>query len=145
MPGVFGMGDVAEIETAIQTAIAPAFLLTGIFGALNVITGRLGRLIDRERAIRDGVSPALPNERARLASRARCAHYSISWCVMAAILLGALIVVSFGGALLGMRVAWALAALLISAMAALIAALLFFLAEIRLAAMHLPLPDDGRR
>jgi Protein of unknown function (DUF2721) len=64
---------VEEIERAISQSIAPAFLLTGIFAALNVLTGRLARLIDRERAIRNGLSPALPGERARLARRAWCA------------------------------------------------------------------------
>lgn len=141
---MFSADDVAEIEAAIQLAIAPAFLLTGIFSALSVLTGRLGRLIDRERAIRDGVSPALPDERARLAGRARCAHNAIASCVVSAMLLGLLIMLSFVGVFLGWHVAWVLAVLLIGAMAALVAALLYFLAEIRLASQHLPLADDSR-
>ena len=32
----------AEIERAIGQSLAPAFLLTGIFSALNVLAGRLG-------------------------------------------------------------------------------------------------------
>lgn len=134
--------DVEEIERAITQSIAPAFLLTGIFSALNVLTGRLGRLIDRERAIRNGLSPALPGERKRLVRRAWCLHRAIGACVLAAILLCSLIVASFGGAFLGLRVAWVLAALLIAAMVALIAALALFLAEVRLASRHLPLADE---
>ena len=134
--------DVEEIERAIGQSLAPAFLLTGIFSALNVLAGRLGRLIDRERAIRNGLSPALPGERPRLAQRAWCLHRAIGSCVLAAILLCSLIVASFGGAFLGLRVAWVLAAILIAAMLALIAALVFFLAEVRLASRHLPLSDE---
>ncbi len=141
---VFGPEDVAEIERAIGQSIAPAFLLTGIFSALNVLTGRLARLIDRERAIRNGLSPVLPGELPRLARRAWCAHHAIGSCVLAAILLCSLIVASFGGAFLGLRVAWVLAALLIAAMLALIAALALFLGEVRLASRHLPLADDTR-
>lgn len=141
---MFGPEDVAEIERAIEQSIAPAFLLTGIFSALNVLAARLARLIDRDRAIRNGLSPALPGEPRRLARRARCAHQAIACCVLAAILLCSLIVASFGGAFLGLRVAWLLAALLVAAMLALIAALVLFLAEVRLASRHLPLlPGDG--
>ncbi len=139
---MLGIDDVAEIERAIQLAIAPAFLLTGIFSALNVLTGRLGRLIDRERAIRNGLSQPLAGERLRLAQRARCMHLAIGCCVTAAILLCSLIVVSFGGVILGLRVAVVLAVLLIAAMLALIAAMALFLGEVRLASQHLPLQDD---
>lgn len=139
---VFGPEDVAEIERAISQSIAPAFLLTGIFSALNVLAGRLARLIDRERSIRNGLSPALPGELPRLARRAWCVHHAIGASVLAAILLCSLIVASFGGAFLGLRVAWVLAALLIAAMVSLIAALVLFLAEVRVASHHLPLSDE---
>ena len=138
----FGPEDVEEIERAISQSIAPAFLLTGIFGALNVLAARLGRLIDRERAIRNGLSPALPGERSGLARRAWFAHRAIAACVLAAILLCSLIAVSFGGVFLGLRVAWLLAALLIAAMLALIGALALFLAEVRLASRYLPFSDE---
>jgi MFS family permease len=142
LPGGFGAADVAELERAIAQAIASAFLLTGIFGLLNVLAGRLARVIERERAIRNKLSPALPGERRRLSQRARCAHNAITGCVVAAILLCLLIVVAFVGVFLGLRVAWVLSVLLIAAMLALIGALGLFLQEVRLAAQHLPLQDD---
>ena len=141
--GLFGIDDVAEIERAIQQAIAPAFLLTGIFGLLNVLAGRLGRLIDRERAIRAGASPALPGERRVLSLRARSIHRAITGCVVAAILLCALIVAAFAGVFLALRVAWVLALLLTAAMLAMIWALAMFLREVRLASRHLPLEHDA--
>jgi predicted signal transduction protein with EAL and GGDEF domain len=138
---VFGIDDVAEIERAIQLAIAPAFLLTGIFSLLNVVCSRLARLVDRERTIRNGNSPALPGEPAHLGLLVRYGHHAIAYCVTAAILLCSLIVVSFGGVFFGLRVALVLAVLLILAMFSLASALVLFLLEVRLAARHLPLDD----
>ncbi|HEY4249900.1 MAG TPA: DUF2721 domain-containing protein [Roseomonas sp.] len=138
-----GPADIAAVEGAIQSAIAPAFLLTGIFSALNVLAGRLGRLIDRERSIREGRSVALPGEIPRLAGRARYVHRAIACCVIAAIILCLLIVWAFVGGFVGLPVGWALAVLLVLAMGSLIAAMVLFLAEVRLASAHLPLDDDG--
>jgi MFS family permease len=139
---MFSAQDVPELEQTIQLAIAPAFLLTGIFSALNVLAGRLARLIDWERAIRNGLSPALAGERRRLAERAWHIHRAITCCVLAAMALCTLIVLSFGAVFLGLAVAWVLAGLLIGAMLLLVAALGFFLAEVRIASHHLPLTAD---
>ena len=141
---ISGPNDVAGVERVIQSAIAPAFLLTGIFAALNLLAGRLGRLVDRERAIREGRAAALEGERARLARRVRLVHRAIFCCVLAAVLLCVLIVWSFVGSFLGLPVAWVLAALLVGAMLALIVALLLLLAELRIASRHLAPHDDGR-
>ena len=141
----FGAGDIAEIERAIASAVAPAFLLSGIVALLNVLTGRLGRLIDRERAIREGRADPLPGERRILSRRARHVHRAIAASVVSALLLCSLIVWAFVGGFLGLPVAWVLAALLVAAMLTLIAALLFFLAEVRIASRHLPLPDGPAR
>lgn len=107
-----------------------------------MLTGRLGRLIDRERAIRNGLAPPLAGELRRLAQRARCLHHAIGASVTAAILLCSLIVASFGGVFLGLKLAWILALLLVAAMLALVGALGLFLAEVRLASAHLPLEHD---
>lgn len=135
-------GDILDIERTIQLAVAPAFLLTGIMSALGTLTSRLARLIDRERAIRAGVLP-LPGELRRIARRARLAHRAIMCCVIAAFLVCALIVVSFAGPFFGLRTGVALAALLIGALGALMTALGLFLAEIGLAAEHLPGAEDN--
>lgn len=44
-------GDVSIIAHAIQLAVAPVFLLTGIGALLSVMTNRLGRVIDRARRV----------------------------------------------------------------------------------------------
>jgi uncharacterized membrane protein YgcG len=142
MLGMFAAADIAGIERTIAMSIAPAFLISGIFGALNVLANRLARLIDRERDIRDGLSQALPGERRRLAARARCANYAIGCSVLSAILLSLMIVVSFIGVVFELLAAFVVAALLMCAMVAMIGALGFFFAEVRLAAEHLPLGED---
>ena len=39
--------NINDVARAIQLALAPVFLLTGIAGMLSVMTGRLSRIIDR--------------------------------------------------------------------------------------------------
>lgn len=48
-----------ELEVVIrvlQVALAPAFLLAAISGLLNVVTGRLARVVDRTREVQDELS-----------------------------------------------------------------------------------------
>ncbi len=135
--------QVAEVERAIQLAIAPAFLLTAIATFINVLVARLARTVDRERALRAGADPAMPDERPVLARRAWLTYRAIAWCVLAATLICILIVMSFVGVFLGIGLAWVVGGLLIAAMLSAILALGCFLGEIRLAAHHLPPPDGS--
>ena len=43
------MPEYLSISEIMQTAVTPVFLLAGIGALLNVMTGRLGRIIDRLR------------------------------------------------------------------------------------------------
>jgi len=45
------MNQIDEIAHIIQLSIAPVFLLTGVGTLLNVLSGRLARIIDRARAL----------------------------------------------------------------------------------------------
>lgn len=47
---MFEFSDV-QVAHAIQLAVAPVFLLSGIGAMLVVMTNRLGRIIDRARVI----------------------------------------------------------------------------------------------
>ena len=44
------MNQIDQIAHVIQLSIAPVFLLTGVGTLLNVLSGRLARIIDRARA-----------------------------------------------------------------------------------------------
>ncbi len=45
--------NVTTASHVIQLAVAPVFLLTGIGAILSVLTGRLGRVVDRFRALNE--------------------------------------------------------------------------------------------
>ncbi len=141
---MFDAADIRGIDHAIQMAIAPAFLLGGLFAGLNVLANRLARMVDRARAIQEGQASPLPGELRLIARRARCANYAIGCSVLAAVQLCLMIVISFIGLVFELLAAFIIAFLLVGAMLALIAALLFFLAEVHLAARNLPSADDPR-
>ena len=46
-----GQSAVENIAVVIQLAVAPVFLLAGIAGMLNVLSVRLGRVVDRARVV----------------------------------------------------------------------------------------------
>ena len=48
MDGKFGP-DLASVISVLQTALTPAFLLVAVGSLLNVLTGRLARIVDRSR------------------------------------------------------------------------------------------------
>jgi Protein of unknown function (DUF2721) len=54
---VLEFSDVA-VAHAIQLAVAPVFLLTGIGAILAVMTNRLGRIIDRARVLEERLEGA---------------------------------------------------------------------------------------
>ena len=135
---------IATIAAVIQLSVAPVFLLTGIAGLLNVLTGRLARVIDRARVIErdlmsgDAAEESAAHERLRtLAVRARWINIAISLCVASAIFVASVVAVLFSSAFWGSDYRGLVAGLFISAMAALIVGLVYFLREISLATSSL--------
>jgi hypothetical protein len=125
---------------AIQLALAPVFLLTGIAGLLNVMTGRLGRIIDRGRHLTETPPEeiALPpeqraNELHALERRRHLAGVAITSCTLAALLTCLVIVLLFTEVLLGLPLKWLEGALFTAATVALVAGLTYFLREVHLA------------
>jgi len=128
------------IVHAIQLAIAPVFLLTGIGAMLGVMANRLARIIDRARAL-DKMWVEL-DEAARMAARAEfsylerrrhLASWAINFCTGAALLVCLVIVTLFVEGIFGRDLKWLAAALFIGAMIALICGLTIFLREVYLA------------
>ncbi|MHB8839187.1 MAG: DUF2721 domain-containing protein [Gemmatimonadaceae bacterium] len=135
---------VATIAHVIQLSVAPVFLLTGIAGLLNVLTGRLSRVIDRARAIERTLLEGDPGEAASahdrlrtLATRARWINIAISLCVTSAIFIAAVVMTLFASAFWGSDYRGVVAGLFIAAMAALIGGLVYFMREIYLATSSL--------
>jgi hypothetical protein len=128
------------ISHAIQLAIAPVFLLTGIAAMLGVMTNRLARVIDRARLIEkswkeldDAQRNAARVEIGDLERRRRLASWSINFCASAALLVCVVIVTLFVEEFFTANVRWLAGGLFVSAMFLLIGGLASFLREVYLA------------
>jgi hypothetical protein len=141
------MNNASEIITvarAIQEAVAPVFLLTGVGAILSVLSGRLARVIDRFRALdnaTDDECAAHTIERAILIRRARWIHWAISLCTTCALLICIVIAALFIGSEMGKDPSTTISVFFIAAMLALTVGLLCFLREISLSTNIIKLPN----
>jgi Protein of unknown function (DUF2721) len=129
-----------HIARAIQLAVAPVFLLSGVGVTLGVLATRLGRIIDRARFLekqsKDPEAPVQAAWTAELGTLARRAHLvarAIALFTACALFICLLVATLFLGALLQLELVPLLAGLFIVAMLALIVGYLHFLREIFLA------------
>jgi len=130
--------NIATVANVIDIAVAPVFLLAGISGLLVVLTNRLGRTIDRSRALQATESGFLPpahrdaidRELTALLRRIRLAHAAISLSTLSAVLVCLLIVSLFLGTLLQFNVSVLVASLFIICMLLLCFAFGAFLLEV---------------
>lgn len=133
---------VATIAHAIQLAVAPVFLLTGVAAILSVLTNRLARIIDRSRFLQGGSLPAVETNQAvqaelkSLKQRARLIHWAIGLCTTCLLLICSVVAVLFLGSFFALNMAVVIASLFVAAMLCLIMALLNFICEIYLATAH---------
>jgi hypothetical protein len=139
--------SISDINHAIQLALAPVFLLTGVAGILNVMAGRLARIIDRGRHVTEGnlrldpaAREALRGELLNLERRRHLASWAINACTFAALLVCTVIATLFAEALLGLPLQWLAGVLFTGSTAALIVGLASFLREIRLANQTVRIP-----
>ncbi|MCA3225863.1 MAG: DUF2721 domain-containing protein [Burkholderiales bacterium] len=150
--------DLDQISRVIQLSVAPVFLLTGIGALLGVTTTRLARIVDRARSIETELNGAsaergtqIREEIGTLTQRARLINRAITLCVVAALLVCAVIV----GLFITAYYAWSpdltrlVAAVFALGLLSLIAGLLCFLREVYIATQHLrfgivkPTPPPG--
>lgn len=140
MPMIDEASTTALISHAIQLAIAPVFLLTGVAGLLGVMATRLSRVIDRGRDLAqrwDGMSDNARNavriEADYLERRRHLCSWSINLCTSAALLVCLVIVTLFVETFFFAHLKWAAVFFFIAAMLALIGGLSCFLREVYLA------------
>ena len=117
------MTTLEAVERAISLALAPAFLLTATMTALNALTSRLTRIIDRMG------DAAGPNEKAWLGRRSRLARLSVQLCAVSAFLVALQVLLTFGAAMLEGQSGALIAIVLSLGMLAFMGAMLAFLAE----------------
>ena len=136
---------VSVISHVIQLAVAPVFLLAGVAGMINVVTSRLGRIVDRFRVLEstfpkvdEGRKAQLHFELSQLSRRARLVHWAIILCTLCALLISSVVAVLFLDSFFTVNISSIIAGLFIAAMLAFIGGLLCFLREIAVAARTLP-------
>jgi hypothetical protein len=131
------IGDVVQ---AIQLALAPVFLLTGIAGMLNVMAGRLARIIDRGRQLLENpeaaqlmARPMLAQEVQGLERRRHLASAAITACTFSALAVCMVITAFFIEVLMQVELRWLIALLFAGSTLALVVGLAYFLREVHLA------------
>ena len=138
------LGDVAH---AIQLALAPVFLLTGIAGLLNVMAGRLARIIDRGRQLTERALPpqlegsgTVQIELASLERRRHLASSAITACTFSALLVCTVIAALFVEVLLQVELKWLVGVVFTGSTLALVVGLAYFLLEVHLATQTVRIP-----
>jgi hypothetical protein len=128
-----------DIARAIQLALAPAFLLSGIVGLLNVMVGRLARIVDRGRGLTEPVAvesferDSVHRELQNLERRRHLTGVAITAATIASMLLCVVIALLFVEVMLYAPLTWLIGTLLTVSTMALIVSLTFFLREVHLA------------
>jgi hypothetical protein len=129
-----------EIVPVLQVATGPVILISGIGLLLLTMTNRLGRTIDRARQLCHELSNADAEKRAQTLTqiniiyrRAQVIRMSIGLAGFSVLLVSALIVILFLGALLDWQAGVVVILTFIASMVSLFASLLAFLYDINLA------------
>jgi hypothetical protein len=130
--------DVAHL---IQLAVGPVFLLAGVAATLNVLTSRLGRIVDRARPLETQLATATAaDERAELterlmvmARRARYMNAALTLSTISGLLVAIVVLLLFFRAFLRTDLSVATAIVFVASILCLVLALLSFLVEVRIA------------
>lgn len=132
--------NIAFIPHAIQLAVAPVFLLTGIASLLGVMAARLARIIDRARFYEQKWKDMNEQERitahgelAALEHRRGLASWAINFCAFAALLVCVVIAALFIEVFFDINLKGLAGVLFIGSMIALIGGLSSFLREVYVA------------
>jgi len=143
---------VSAIAQQIQLSVAPVFLLAGVGAILNVVANRLARVVDRARHLAAEAQSLNEAERARaldelrlLTRRIRAANLAIGCCTTSALFVCLVVATLFIAAPTQLAVARFISWLFIAAMALLVAGLVLFLYEVRLAmrSIRIRFPSSG--
>ncbi|MCR5870199.1 MULTISPECIES: DUF2721 domain-containing protein [unclassified Sphingomonas] len=130
---------ISTVAATIQISIAPVFLLAGIAGILNVLVGRMARVVDRARKLEQlhPVSTGAEHERQvwelRLIDRRLSIINTSIWlCVASAIAICLVVALLFGAEIVHLDIGVVVAVAFIASMLLLTAGLVAFLVEVRL-------------
>jgi CBS domain containing-hemolysin-like protein len=132
--------EAVDIAHAIQLALAPVFLLSGIAAFLGVLTNRLARVVDRARTIERELRQATAAEpdRARqqlqvMARRSRYMNVAITLATISGLLTALVVALLFSSTFAPLNLAGYVAVMFVVSMLSLVGAFLSFLLEVRIA------------
>ena len=141
--------DASAIAQTIQLSVTPVFLLVATGSLLNVIAGRLARVVDRSRVLMERWPDTEGAEHDRIVAELRVADRrmavinnsilaAVAGGIVVCLLVALLFTQAFTGANLAVAASWAFAA----AMLLLLVSLILFLIEVRLAIRTIRVPMD---
>ncbi|MBS0480188.1 MAG: DUF2721 domain-containing protein [Proteobacteria bacterium] len=133
------VATVSTIAQTIQLSLSPVFMLAGISGLLNVLAGRLSRVIDRSRTLEALHPRSTGSEHDRhvrelrlLDKRIRVINAALFLAVSSAIMTCTVVALLFVAELADLKFGTYVALTFILAMLFLIASLVAFIVEVRM-------------
>ena len=140
---------VTDIARTIQLAVAPVFLLAGIGAFMNVIAGRLNRVVDRARILErlHPESTGLEHDRhvwelRLLDRRISLSSNAIFLCVASAITVCVVVTLLFVAELANLNYSVSVSILFVLAMVLLASGLILFLIETRVAVRGIRIREE---
>jgi hypothetical protein len=141
--------EIVDIAHAIQLAVAPVFLLSGVGVLLGVLTNRLARIVDRARIAEARLDAAAPEHERRdldeklavLARRARHINVAITLITITALLVSLVVALLFASTFAPINLATPVAVLFVASMLTLVVALVSFLLEVRISIASLSIGE----
>lgn len=141
--------EVSTVAQTIQLSLSPIFMLTAIGALLNVLTGRLSRVVDRSRALEQLHPRSTGPEHDRhvwelrlLDRRITIINLALTLSVASAVLTCLVVALLFVGSLTDLQMGSAVAVSFILAMALLIVSLASFMVEVRLSLRAIHVRED---
>ena len=129
--------DTSQLVTVLQTAVGPVVVISGVALLLLTMTNRLGRIVDRSRALAHQERTATGQERETARAQLRILHdraelvrWAIALAAFCVLFVALLVIALFVTALFGVEVAWLIAGFFIVSMVCLVASLVMFIRDI---------------
>lgn len=137
------------IAQTIQLALAPVFVLVAIGNMMNLLSSRLGRIVDRSRHLQERHTAtsgadhdAVVVEMRAIAQRISLINRAIFLMVLSGLTIGVTVAVLFLEEIVAVRLQFVAAGLFLVAIGLLMWALLLFLRETRVASAQLRIPHS---
>ena len=144
----------SQLVTVLQQSVSPVVVISGVGLLLLTMTNRLGRIVDRSRALAqqarttEGEAEKAAHTQLRiLKERAELVRMAILLAGICVLFIALVIITLFITALFSVEIAWLVAAFFIISMLCLVASLVFFVRDINksLQATAVEVGEDWQR